>query len=741
MANLYAQPIESKFINTHVPIPFEQMQQAGQMIQERYDKGASALNAMVAQTENYTGIGKDRARMEAYQQAVKDLSTQYTQKNLGDTFVINDLLKDVRKAVPVADVKDIMASKAAWEQAQKEKQDLASKNLWNPLLDEDPGDTWDSSGGKIYNYRPSAYIDKEQVWGDYFKNMGPDYVKPANVNGLDVMEQGISMSKVEKTAADLTNQMVGTPQGVAYLKQWHKLNPGKEDADPNKIMYDEMLSVGRPFATKHFTPLPEGYLKRMSGENQNVPFDNSQHTRKPAESQIAGDTEGERIKNMQKQIEENRKLAQSAPVGSPEKTKYEGLAYKDEQDLARVKAQTVSKYKSELESVKKQAVSLFKQMPIFSGKSDKELNDLIDERLSPGFVGGLSRFGDWEHNTVDQVMGLPVQGAGLIANVVNMLASSFDTSTRNKAIAKAVKDQEIGKNWKLSDIFGAAIKTVGELYNSNKTDATTLLEQDRSKDRFNVFRETTKKIKNLEEKIESESYSSLLKERNYAVSGVQSYPIVTQEVDGTRYIVPPTSKTRGIASNIDRVHKDLWNNISHFEVRQVDDKGTIGDVLKKDKDISKAKEVMSMWNRTGAIGNLDQDENGNLVFKVGFTPKTEKQGTSGKSYEIKVAPGSNEYWNLIDDYRLSGDQIAYNQLANIGLKKDVENKIYQRGGGIVDIRYPDGALQEFKVEYKDGEHLLSNYQNGQVSETKKYPTLQELTQDLFKLQLLARNSK
>ena len=46
--NRYDQPIDSQFINTYVPIPFEQMLQAGAMKQQRYDQSAAAIDQSIA---------------------------------------------------------------------------------------------------------------------------------------------------------------------------------------------------------------------------------------------------------------------------------------------------------------------------------------------------------------------------------------------------------------------------------------------------------------------------------------------------------------------------------------------------------------------------------------------------------------------------------------------------------------------------------------------------------------------
>ena len=134
--NRFDRPIDSQFINTYVPIPFEQMMQAGAMKQQRYDQSAAAMDASVARAEQITAIPNSRDALErdAALDRIYSIRDKYAGKDLSNSMVIRQLNNEIRSAVKPADIKKWESSFAGYENYKKNEAAMTARGqrVYNP---------------------------------------------------------------------------------------------------------------------------------------------------------------------------------------------------------------------------------------------------------------------------------------------------------------------------------------------------------------------------------------------------------------------------------------------------------------------------------------------------------------------------------------------------------------------------------------------------------------------------------
>jgi len=227
-ANRFDRPIDSQFINTYVPIPFEQMMQAGAMKQQRYDQSAGALDASIARAENINAAPgtKDVLNRDAALDRIYAIRDKYAGKDLSDSMVIRQLNNEIRSAVKPSDIKKWEATYAGWERQQKHKQVQIARGEYNPLIDEDPLNIeggYDSSVQGVYDYLSPTYKGKEETLGKYFEGLRRGRLQPGQTaEGYGTI--GVSQSDINQVL-EQANQYATTPGGQDEISILRKENP------------------------------------------------------------------------------------------------------------------------------------------------------------------------------------------------------------------------------------------------------------------------------------------------------------------------------------------------------------------------------------------------------------------------------------------------------------------------------------------------------------------------------------
>lgn len=127
--NRFDQPAQAQFINTYVPIPFDELAQAAATRQATLDENLARLDAAQAAAANlnYIPNSRDQLVVENWQRQLNALADEYIDKDLSDPEIYRKLRSSIRQAVDPSQVKQIQESYAGYQDYQRSLAQMQSR--------------------------------------------------------------------------------------------------------------------------------------------------------------------------------------------------------------------------------------------------------------------------------------------------------------------------------------------------------------------------------------------------------------------------------------------------------------------------------------------------------------------------------------------------------------------------------------------------------------------------------------
>lgn len=227
----YDTPVQLDFINTYVPIPFEQLYTLGKAANDRVDKALEDF------TTSLDKFGEFRSRSAVDMQRWNDLTIN-PQKPLIEQMAKNpELIKDrafqsqLKSSIANVDRAKLSLLKqnaAAYDEYEKLKQQLMLAGKYNPTWHDIDFSNYDTLGdglhaGKgLFEATPMPYADLNELSKPYMDQLKPGFIGTDGVYDYT----GIAASDLERVAnAHLTN-IANTPQGQMHMQMYMRNNPG-----------------------------------------------------------------------------------------------------------------------------------------------------------------------------------------------------------------------------------------------------------------------------------------------------------------------------------------------------------------------------------------------------------------------------------------------------------------------------------------------------------------------------------
>jgi len=735
--NRYEQPTAAQFMNTYVPIPFQEMMQAGQMKQERYDRSAAAVDQAIAQAEMMRAIpgSKDEERKREYVNSIYEIRDQFADKDLSDPFVVREMNSAIRGKVNKDLVQRMDQSYTGWMEAQQGKRTLAMNNKWNPLLDEDPSAGWDSETG-VYNYLPTAYTDKADLYKPYYENLNPEElgVKIDPVTGMYKQTSGITDRKIREVTSKAAQELANNPQGLQQIKLYRMNNPGSDDPNsPNyksnvDVIRDEMYDYGKQWVSSD---------SRYFAGPQDRGSDGSDKFRQnrmvnvlPTKSNIEGKNDRQRIRFLENEYQKNEKILASADPNSPEYKAAEGNINKMDSANERALVRARQEIDPRLNAFKAEAFNKLRAIPEYSDMSDSEINSVIDDHLGDGFFSSLKQFGAALNNTRDIINAAPLRAGQFIGNVGRTLkvagtpGSPASQEIVSNALDKAIRD--LGKTkdeYTFGDFFRVLGKTSSNVVSDvRSTKQSEKIEKHRETDDMNILRELALKADGLQKELENSVDKYKMEEYNYTVSDKQVYPMITKKVGDNEFIVRPDGSE--VASQTARLIKHLPAVLDSFQIFEA---GSNKALNKKQKE--EVKGIMSSWENNGAFTKVKQDDDGNTILTIGYTPTETSAKKVFKEYDVKIPPSAPEAQSIVSDFYEVGDYSTYLRFANPELSSEIKMYINSKSGHDYTIVNEDGTSDKVNVKLENGKYILTTFDGSMTFDTRE-----EVEDALFEIQ-------
>jgi hypothetical protein len=264
--NMYDQPTQAEFINTYVPIPFQDILQAGANKQQNYDVHKSAYDKMAEEAENlrYIKGTKDEQYINSTViPTMRELSDQYAGKDYGSTEVVNEINRVLREKINKGLVNRIQESASAYDVYQQGRNKLQTEGTYNPAFDR-PFDNWKGTEeGGIFNYSTPKMLDYNEPAIEYFK-----YIDDSILGKVDPVTgeffTGVGMNKIKEVAKGNIDSYLKDPAGKQMVQEY-RYRTGDTQTSNEDIAYNFLTDVGERFTRSKRQFAPESYLKGRSG--------------------------------------------------------------------------------------------------------------------------------------------------------------------------------------------------------------------------------------------------------------------------------------------------------------------------------------------------------------------------------------------------------------------------------------------------------------------------------------------
>lgn len=230
--NRYDTPAQLQFINTYVPIPFEQLYTLGREANARVDKALEDFG------KSMDKFGDFRSRSN------KDMQTWYDE-TIGkqmpyiDQMAKNpDLIKDrafrAQMQASINNVDRALLSKlkqnaAQFDEYKKMEQQLALAGKGNPLWHNRDFSNYDSTIQPLFDETPIPYMDINELSKPYMDQLKPGFLRSNGVYDYT----GIAASDLERVANAHLTDIANTPQGQMHMQMFMRNNP---DATPEQAL-------------------------------------------------------------------------------------------------------------------------------------------------------------------------------------------------------------------------------------------------------------------------------------------------------------------------------------------------------------------------------------------------------------------------------------------------------------------------------------------------------------------------
>lgn len=248
MVNMYDQPAQAKFINTYVPINFDQLYRIGQTQKQEVDKAVQDLSGQLSKwSEFQSPSAVDTSKYY-------DLTIGKMAPTIQELAANPDMLKTaegrsrIQSLINSVDYKSLGALKQSREallERQKMNQKLALEGKFDPrwhFVDFANYDTLDPTKGIFQDVSPLAYKSEVDLVKPFVDNLKPGWIK--NQGGFEY--SGVTPQRTDQEIMKNISSIQNTPEYAKHLQvlQQQGLTPEQAEYQLNTTL----INAGREFA-------------------------------------------------------------------------------------------------------------------------------------------------------------------------------------------------------------------------------------------------------------------------------------------------------------------------------------------------------------------------------------------------------------------------------------------------------------------------------------------------------------
>ena len=239
--NEYSNPAQAEFMNTYVPIPFEQLYKLGAQAKADVETSAAQLGSAVSKWSEFKSPSqKDTqtwydATVGRAKPLIEEMSNNMDLiKSAEGRARINSIINNV----DVAKLSALRQSAQGLEERRKVDQQLMLSGKYNPdwhNVDYTGYDT--TQQGTFNDTTPIAYKSVLELASPYYKDLQPRLIS----HGTRYDKYGITAEDVKSVANRSFNDIYNTPEGQMHMRTLMAKNPGMTSDQAKTALYNEVV--------------------------------------------------------------------------------------------------------------------------------------------------------------------------------------------------------------------------------------------------------------------------------------------------------------------------------------------------------------------------------------------------------------------------------------------------------------------------------------------------------------------
>lgn len=218
--NRYDSPAQAEFINTYVPIPFEQLYTLGKQAKENVDKALSAYSTALdkwAEFQSPSAIDTQEYYNETYGRALPVAEEMSRNLDMLKTAEGRAKIYSIINNTDRAKLSMLRQSAENLKQRQKVNQQLMLSGKYDPEWHDVDFSNYSTLTSGIYNdVAPLAYKSVRELSDPYLKNLTPGYIK--TVGAYDYY--GNTREDIEDAINSNFNDIVNTPEAAKHMQTY-----------------------------------------------------------------------------------------------------------------------------------------------------------------------------------------------------------------------------------------------------------------------------------------------------------------------------------------------------------------------------------------------------------------------------------------------------------------------------------------------------------------------------------------
>lgn len=257
--NRYDRPAEVPIMNTYVPINFGELYRIGTAQKEAVDRAANEITGAI------TTFGQFQSPSAIDTQNYYNASIGQVSDLIEEAATNPDAMKDANfrsrlqsriNNLDYATLSNLRQSSQNLQERQQMIAKMQAAGRYNPQWDQIDINNWNTTQQGIMNeLAPVEYINANELSNKYFDNLRPGSLPDVWKNGIKYNAIGNTYEDLLAVAKSHQNDLINTPQGQQYYKQF--LNQYGGDEDKAREAFTDMIAQSQIDRTLRPTLSPD----------------------------------------------------------------------------------------------------------------------------------------------------------------------------------------------------------------------------------------------------------------------------------------------------------------------------------------------------------------------------------------------------------------------------------------------------------------------------------------------------